>query len=218
LLLSRETAVHRRPPFRQGFTLIEAVIVVGIISLTAAMAGTAMIYGTGRAALNNAAFEISALVSIAQMRAANTGRPHYIAFLPNDIVLVDDATKFDTTFDATKPAEMGGTVVERVRLNAPIGYVPISFTGTRLPQPFSTVPIAASGSAGLLVACSNCISGTNGARAVLRVGSDGMVAMETGKSVSAPGIAISIGSIKTGEVDRRKLLVISTPMGAVKLF
>ena len=58
-----------------GFTLIEMTVVLGIVAVLLTLAGTGMVYGVGKARARNAVAEISAMVPIAQMRAASRGQP-----------------------------------------------------------------------------------------------------------------------------------------------
>jgi prepilin-type N-terminal cleavage/methylation domain-containing protein len=64
----------------RGFTLIEAIIVVGIIGVLAAAAGAGVIYGMGKIKASNAMFDVAAVFSIAQMRATSKNHPHYVIF------------------------------------------------------------------------------------------------------------------------------------------
>jgi hypothetical protein len=51
---------------------------VVILLILASLAATFMIYGTGRARMNNAVFDVAALISTAQLNAMSRGTPHYI--------------------------------------------------------------------------------------------------------------------------------------------
>ncbi len=68
-----------RPMRNRGVALIEAMV-VATVAVLAALAAVGLLYGTGRARLNNAVFEVSSLLAVGQMRAASTGVPHYALF------------------------------------------------------------------------------------------------------------------------------------------
>lgn len=63
---------------RRGFTLIELMTAVAIIAVLAALSVTAMSYGVGRARMNNAMFDVAAMISAGQLRAISSGVPNYV--------------------------------------------------------------------------------------------------------------------------------------------
>jgi prepilin-type N-terminal cleavage/methylation domain-containing protein len=63
---------------KRGFTMLEVLTVVAILGVLAALASTAMFYGMGRARVSNTLFDISAMMSVAQLRAISNGTPHYV--------------------------------------------------------------------------------------------------------------------------------------------
>ena len=67
----------RTRPHR-GFTLLEVMAAVVILIILSALAATFMVYGMGRARMNNAVFDAAALINSAQLRAVSRGTPHYI--------------------------------------------------------------------------------------------------------------------------------------------
>ncbi|WP_224248990.1 pilus assembly FimT family protein [Hyalangium gracile] len=67
-----------RTRLRRGFTLIEVMTAVVILIILAALAVTFMVYGMGKARMNNAVFDMTAMINSAQMRAISRGSPHYI--------------------------------------------------------------------------------------------------------------------------------------------
>jgi prepilin-type N-terminal cleavage/methylation domain-containing protein len=69
---------------KRGFTMIEVLTVVAILGVLAAMASTAIYYGMGRARMSNTLFDISALLSVAQLRSISHGTPHYVIFHRNE--------------------------------------------------------------------------------------------------------------------------------------
>ncbi|SEU24887.1 hypothetical protein SAMN05443639_111148 [Stigmatella erecta] len=64
--------------------MIEVLTVVAILGLLAALASTAIFYGMGRARMSNTLFDISAMMSVAQLRAISHGTPHYVIFHRNE--------------------------------------------------------------------------------------------------------------------------------------
>jgi len=67
-----------RLTLRRGFTLVEWMAAMAILAILASLSVTWMIYGGGRARVNNALFDLAALYSTAQLRALSQGVPHYI--------------------------------------------------------------------------------------------------------------------------------------------
>jgi prepilin-type N-terminal cleavage/methylation domain-containing protein len=63
---------------RRGFTLLEVMTVVVILIILSALAAAFMVYGMGTARMNNAVFDVAALINSAQLRAVSRGTPHYI--------------------------------------------------------------------------------------------------------------------------------------------
>jgi hypothetical protein len=52
--------------------------VVAIVAIMASLSYTVMVYGAGRARMNNTVFDVAAVVSTAQLRALSRGVPHYM--------------------------------------------------------------------------------------------------------------------------------------------
>jgi type II secretory pathway pseudopilin PulG len=52
--------------------------VVAIVAVLATLAVTLMVYGTGRARMNNTVFDMAAMMSTAQLSAMSRGSPHYV--------------------------------------------------------------------------------------------------------------------------------------------
>src|SRR5690349_19441529 len=67
-----------RSRLHRGFTLLEVMAAVVILIILSALAATFMVYGMGRARMNNAVFDVAALINSAQLRAISRGTPHYI--------------------------------------------------------------------------------------------------------------------------------------------
>ena len=66
-----------RSRLRQGVTLIEALVAVTILAILIALSSYAL-RGLGTARMNNAVFDVAALINTAQLRAISRGAPHYI--------------------------------------------------------------------------------------------------------------------------------------------
>jgi prepilin-type N-terminal cleavage/methylation domain-containing protein len=66
-----------RSRLRHGFTLIEVMTAVVILIILMSLA-VGMLSGAGKARMNNAVFDVAALISAAQLRAVSSGVPHYI--------------------------------------------------------------------------------------------------------------------------------------------
>ncbi len=67
-----------RLTLRRGFTLVEWMAATAIVAILAALSVTFLLYGGGRARVNNTVFELAALYSTAQLRALSHGVPHYL--------------------------------------------------------------------------------------------------------------------------------------------
>jgi len=62
----------------RGFTLIEVMTAVVILIILAALAVSYMVFGMGKARMNNAVFDATAMINGAQLRALSHGSPHYV--------------------------------------------------------------------------------------------------------------------------------------------
>jgi len=67
-----------RSRLRKGFTLIELMTAVAIVAVLASLAVTVMVYGTGRARMNNTVFDLQALMTTAQLSALSRSATHYV--------------------------------------------------------------------------------------------------------------------------------------------
>jgi prepilin-type N-terminal cleavage/methylation domain-containing protein len=75
---SQEDPLPARSRLRKGFTLIELMTAVAIIAVLASLAVTVMVYGTGKARMNNTVFDLAALLNTAQLSAMSRGSTHYV--------------------------------------------------------------------------------------------------------------------------------------------
>lgn len=213
-----------------GITLIELLVVVGILAILAALAGTAVLHGTARARVSNAAFEVGALYTAAQLRATSRGVPHYVVFH-------DDGTDFGVYLlerpdalgaydwagaDVVDEAQVRGTRVEDLHLSheSGLGFMDLDAPELEprpLPAPFASIPLTAHGRGGLLGGCSFCTLGTGGARGVLRFSPDGTVRVMTG-STEPGGVIAFAPDTRDGQSGAPRVVVIASPAGAVRIF
>lgn len=219
----------------RGFTLIEVMVAVTILGVLAVLAVTTLVYGTGRSRLNNAAFEVSSLLSVAQLRASSTGVPHYVIFsqegaLTNVYLLerADDASApIDwSTVDLSSELEhVGGRVRDRIALSrsdtATVDLAALNASRlpvSKLPEPFAAIPLAPGDtSTPLAQACSFCVSTGTGARGVIRFSPDGTVRILTATALA--GGVLALRPDTAGERGQHtRLVVISAPAGVVRVF
>ncbi|OJT19622.1 hypothetical protein BO221_35235 [Archangium sp. Cb G35] len=213
-----------------GFTLIETLIVLAIVGVLAALASLAVFHGTTRVRVSNAAFEVGALYTAAQMRATSMGVPHYVVFH-------DDGSEFGVYLleraDAVGPfnwsredvldaASVGGVRHEQLRLSneGGLGFLDMSVPRTELsflPAPFSAIPLTPSGEGRLLGGCTFCTEGTGGARGVLRFSPDGTVRVMTGGS-DAGGVIAFAPESSGGQDSPARWVVIAAPAGAIRVY
>ncbi|WP_224361584.1 pilus assembly FimT family protein [Hyalangium versicolor] len=67
-----------RSRLRRGFTLLEVMTAVVILIILAALSVSFMVYGMGKARMNNAVFDVTAMINGAQLSAVSRGSPHYV--------------------------------------------------------------------------------------------------------------------------------------------
>lgn len=201
----------------KGVSLIEVMVVVAILGILAIMAGTFMAYGTGRARMNNAAFQVASMLSVGQMRASSTGIPHYIVFYqstaagtPAGLYLLqradDDPTgaiDWASVDIANDLQAAGGQVREHYSLTngdtRAVSFadlsdatvrLPSEVVANKLPDPFKAINLAQAATASPLAkACTFCVSGTGGTRGVVRFNTDGTAQMMTGPVATGPSLA-----------------------------
>lgn len=218
-----------RPGRTKGFTLIEMLVTIAIAAILAALATVGLLYGTGRARLNNGVYSVSSFATIAQMRARARGTFEYLVFFQKGskfgayLVERQDALTDWTTVSALDPgATDGNTVVDKIDLSNAGGYdfYPINSTpfGATLPAPFSAIGLtAAAGSGSLSTGCTFCIASADGGTiGVIQFGPDGLATDISGANVS--GGAVALATTHPGEAPNPKVVVISTPGGVIKVF
>nr|AYM53790.1 hypothetical protein [Cystobacter sp.] len=212
----------------QGFTLVELLVGVAILGILATLASMAVFHGATRARVSNAAFEVGALYTAAQMRATSMGVPHYVVFH-------DDGTGFGVSLleradslgafnwasdDVTNISTVGGLLHEQLRLSHESGLGFLDLGAPRsdfpaLPAPFASITLTPSGSSRLLGGCTFCTEGTGGARGVIRFSPNGTVQMMTGGTEAGGVIAFAPDSRRSGPP---RWVVIAAPAGAIRVF
>ncbi len=213
-----------------GITLIELLVVVAIIGILAMLAGTAMMHGTARARVSNAAFEVGALYTAAQLRATSRGVPHYVVFHDNGtdfgVYLLerpDALGAYDWAgADVVDEAQVRGARVEHLRLSkeSGLGFMDLDAPELEprpLPAPFASISLTAPGQGGLLGGCSFCTTGTGGVRGVLRFSPDGTLRVMTG-STEPGGVIAFAPDTRNGRSGTPRVVVIASPAGAVRIF
>jgi len=77
----KETAMREsRDKQNQGFTLVEALIVIAILGIISALAITTYYSQIDKIHLNNDARSLNSMIQLAKMRALSTGHPHGVVF------------------------------------------------------------------------------------------------------------------------------------------
>lgn len=220
----------------RGFTLVEVMVAVAILGILAMLAVTVMVYGAGRARLNNAAFEVTSMLSVAQIRATSTGVPHYAVFFQegatSGVYLLErpdeglPALNWTTEDISNELEKVGGRVRDRILLassdTAAVDFAVLdgaTLPIAKLPEPFTAIPLTSGGSASPLSrACSFCVDGgTGGTRGVLRFNPDGTVRVMTVNALGGGVIALRPNTEQQRNLHTR-LVVISAPAGVFRVF
>ncbi len=213
-----------------GFTLVEALVVAAIFAILATLASLAVFHGTTRVRVGNAAFEVGALYTAAQMRDTSMGVPHYYVFHDDGqefgVYLLERADSVGTfnwvSEDVRSPATVGGIRHEQLRLSKEGGLGFLDLAAPRselqaLPAPFSAIPLAPSGQGRLLGGCTFCSEGVGGARGVIRFSPNGTVQVMTG-GAEAGGVVAFAPDSRGFPSGAHRLVVIATPAGAIRVF
>ena len=229
--LRRSRARHSR-----GFTLIEAMVVTGIIVVLTALASTAVLYGLNRARAHNASFSVTAMLTLAQTRAVASNEDHFVAVWQQEdpdepgrplygavLFTLTPGTPEPSWVDLDWAGEaIPGEILESVRMGKgdEVAFVPLALAGLgedSLPAPFSAVSVAPSGDAGLMAACSFCEAGTAVA-GVLRFRPSGLMDLRTQQALTGGAIAIGEGGQNTDTQVKARLIAIAEPAGAMKVY
>ncbi|MFL5359131.1 Tfp pilus assembly protein FimT/FimU [Archangium sp.] len=211
-----------------GFTLVELLTAVAILGVLVTLAGVAVFHGTSRVRVNNAAFEVGALYSAAQMRATSMGVPHYVVFHDDGkefgVYLLERADSLGAfnwaSDDVMNASAVGGVRHEHLALSreSGLGFMDLSAPRadfTSLPAPFTSIALSPSGTGHLLGGCTFCTEGTGGARGVIRFSPDGTVQVMTGGAPPGGVVAFIPDSHKPGSA---RWVVIAAPAGAIRVF
>jgi prepilin-type N-terminal cleavage/methylation domain-containing protein len=212
-----------------GLTLVELLVVVAILGILATLAGLAVFHGTARVRVSNAAFEVGALYTAAQMRATSMGVPHYLVFHDDGtgfgVYLLERPDSLGTynwaSDDVMNTAAVGGIRHEHLRPSSEVGFLDLGASGPAglrtLPAPFDSIPLTPSGPGRLLGGCSFCTEGTGGTRGVIRFSPDGTVRVMTGGTEAGGVIAFAPDS-RGGPSGPPRWVVIAAPAGAIRVF
>ena len=223
-------------------TVLEMMVVVAILGILATLAVTQVLYGSGRARLNNATWEISAMSSVAQMRAASRGTTNYLVFYETKDetgvfrlerrevggVAVPPWTSIDPhpekIYDSAGGAALDVRVDDRIKLSGTNGwqrggvrFENLGVFGAPKP-PFGAIPLKPSGASGLMAACNFCIAGSGGSFiGAVRYGSDGRVSLATTGAGGLGGGAVALAADRSDEAGLPRLIAISVPSGAINV-
>jgi prepilin-type N-terminal cleavage/methylation domain-containing protein len=213
-----------------GFTLVETLVVAAIFALLATLASLAVFHGTTRVRVSNAAFEVGALYTAAQMRASSMGVPHYVVFHDDGkdfgVYLLERADSLGAfnwaSEDVLNAATVGGIRHEQLRLSHEGGLGFLDLNAPRpalqtLPAPFAAIPLAPSGSGRLLGGCTFCTQGVGGTRGVIRFSPDGTVRVMTG-GAEAGGVVAFAADSRSGQSSPPRWVVIAAPAGAIRVY
>ena len=216
----------------RGFTLIEATIVVGIITVLAALAVWGFLAGSRRANARNAAFELTSLFPLARARAASTANAQYIALYDRNGQM--GAVLFDLPPAAALPtwtsanlldvSTFGGREVDTLDLTPSTGATirPLASLGfgNNLPAPYSAISLqVAAGAGALRQGCSFCVNSDTGAVGVLRFQPGGALQVLTWPNplVTPTGGAIAVGETN-GVAGNSRLIAVTAPTGSLRVY
>jgi prepilin-type N-terminal cleavage/methylation domain-containing protein len=229
----------KRTRANAGMTLLEIMVVVAIVGILATMAVVEVLYGTGRARLNNATWEISALSSVARASAMGRGRPNYLVFyqsggesgvlhfereehsgIVDPLWVAVDPTDPDTFAAAGVTVRVhdrlrftGGWGRGGMRFEALAGFPPMN-------DPYKAITKDPAGASGLMAACSFCTAGANGSvLGAIRYAPDGTASIETGPGspLRFGGGAVALAADRPDEAGHPRMIAFSVPTGAVNV-
>lgn len=236
-----------RPQRRRGFTLLEVMTVVVILIILSALATAFMVYGMGNARMNNAVFDVAALINSAQLRAISRGTPHYIFIRQTAdgrvrIHLLErpDAPRLSPAQWAALDLSQGPEVAthalsrDRLVLGSSIGVdsgglafldLDSGRISRPLPAPFRAIPVTTATTPSdpnmptpdLMAGCNFCINPSGEPYGVLRFNSDGTMEVMTGNAPSGAVIAFAPNT-RSETAIVPKLLAVSAPAGSTVVF
>jgi prepilin-type N-terminal cleavage/methylation domain-containing protein len=239
--MSTRTRLHR------GFTLLEVMTVVVILIILSALAAAFMVYGMGTARMNNAVFDVAALINSAQLRAVSRGTPHYILIRQTAdgrvrIHLLErpDAPRLSpaqwAALDLTQGPEVATNALSRDRLvlgssigadSGGLAFLDLdsSRISRPLPAPFRAIPVTTAATPSdpnmptpdLMAGCNFCINPSGEPYGVLRFNADGTMEVMTGNAPSGAVIAFAPNTRNETAIVP-KLLAVSAPAGSTVVF
>lgn len=236
--------IHSRHP--RGFTLLEVMTAGVILLILSALALTYGVYGRGRARMNNAVFDMAALISTARLRAISHGTPQYLFIhqTPESRVRIHtverpDAPPAITNWNALDLSQGIGAAIhgqerDTLVLSAGTGLDSPSLRfldldsprlGRPLRAPFQAIALTSPASDGppdlptdeLMAGCNFCVGTGGSAYGVLRFTPHGTVEVMTGNAPAGAALAFAPG----GEGEEQftpRLLTVSAPAGAITVF
>lgn len=236
-----------RSRLHRGFTLLEVMAAVVILIILSALAATFMVYGMGRARMNNAVFDVAALINSAQLRAISRGTPHYIFIHQTAdgrvrIHLLErpDAPRLSmaqwAALDLSQGPAAAVNALSRDQLvlgsstgpdSGGLAFLDLDSRriGRPLPAPFRAIPVTTAVTPGdpdmptpdLMAGCNFCINPSGEPYGVLRFNSDGTMEVLTGNAPSGAVIAFAPNTRNETGIVP-KLLAVSAPAGSTVVF
>ena len=236
-----------RNRLHRGFTLLEVMAAVVILIILSALAATFMVYGMGKARMNNAVFDVAALINSAQLRAVSRGTPHYIFIRQTadgrvrvHLLERPDAPRLSpaqwAALDLSQGPAAALNAISRDQLvlggsTGPDagGLAFLDLDSRRiarpLPAPFRAIPVTTAATPSdpdvptpdLMAGCNFCINPSGEPYGVLRFNSDGTMEVLTGNAPSGALIAFAPNTRNETGIVPR-LLAVSAPVGSTVVF
>lgn len=222
----------RRRQQSRGFSLVEMMVVVAILTVLSGLAAFGLFYGTGHARLRNGVFQAASLLSLAKMHAQRSGLYAYVVVYQSGadfgLELVESETAYAEADwvaipGGSLPPVVGGRpvkVLDRLPLSRDGGYGLAALSGVAAPvAPFQAVPHAGAGSSpALLAACSFCKPASGGsAVGVLRFAPEGTLVVATNAGAAGGTLAFAVSDARLGTL-HPTVIAFSAPFGAVKVY